>query len=169
MGCELCGTRHDKAKQAEKRDVGSGVDDDQEGSSHGFMVPRAPGLGLRQPWKRAENVYGAACVGSASGHPAVGKHGHTRATTGEELGSSSSPRAHSPGSLACAPIPLLARWTNQPAYGRGEPLWLARLIALASALTSMLTGSGGISSRRWQASADQPLLRSAIWRRNPVG
>jgi len=56
MRCKPCGTRHDKGEQAEQRDVGSGIDDDQEGSSHRFMVPRAPGLGLRQPWKRAEKV-----------------------------------------------------------------------------------------------------------------
>ncbi len=44
MGCEPCGTRHDKGEQAEKRDVGSGIDDDQEVSGHGSIVPRAPGL-----------------------------------------------------------------------------------------------------------------------------
>ena len=79
MGCEPCGTRHDKGEQAEKRDVGSGIDDDQEGSSHGSMVPRAPGLGLRQPWKRAGNVYGQL--------PVVRTHVPRRSRTASRCGS----------------------------------------------------------------------------------
>jgi hypothetical protein len=56
--CELHGTRHDEGEQSEQRDVGSGIDDDQEWSSHEFMVLRASGVQLRQPWQSAENVSG---------------------------------------------------------------------------------------------------------------
>ena len=56
MRCELHGTRHDEGEQSEQRDVGSGIDDDQEWSSHELMVLGAAGVQLRQPWQSAENV-----------------------------------------------------------------------------------------------------------------
>ena len=58
MRCEPCGMRHDEAEQPEQRDVASGIDDDQQWSSHGFMVLRGSGVQLRQPWGWAENVAG---------------------------------------------------------------------------------------------------------------
>jgi hypothetical protein len=56
MRCQPCDARHDEGEQADQRNIGYGIDGDEEGSSHGFIVLRAPGLQLRQPWKRAENV-----------------------------------------------------------------------------------------------------------------